>query len=376
MKRKTITCLLIFFIISITSILWAVESSTETIIVYGESPIYDGKVVPARQRALEDAFRNAVRKILGTMVTAESYTQNAISIDDSIVTKAKGYIKTYEVLEEQKNNESILLKVKVVVSIEPIKDELTAMKILIEAMGNPRILLLIDEKGQETVRNSYAAEQITKALTSKGFNIVDPFSTSNLTEKEIQDAFEKGNFRGLDSDKLQADILMMGKGRVENVTTVEISGLIGCIVNLDIKVIRIETGKIVTEQNVRINGVGANRESAYKNAFSKAGENISSLLIDEITKVWGSSLLNGRDIFLEVSVDDYMKLKDFKRRVSQLFGVRQVNHQYFKDGIALFLLRFTGSTQTLADIISTTYFMDIKAVITELSNDVVKVSLK
>ncbi|MFQ5688520.1 MAG: hypothetical protein ACE5GV_17880, partial [Candidatus Scalindua sp.] len=88
------------------------------------------------------------------------------------------------------------------------------------------------------------------------------------------------------------------------------------------------------------------------------------------------SLLNGRDIFLEVSVDDYMKLKDFKRRVSQLFGVRQVNHQYFKDGIALFLLRFTGSTQTLADIISTTYFMDIKAVITELSNDVVKVSLK
>ncbi|MFQ5687926.1 MAG: hypothetical protein ACE5GV_14840, partial [Candidatus Scalindua sp.] len=305
MKRKTTIYLFTIFLYFLTSILWAVESSTETIIVYGESPIYDGKVVPARQRALEDAFRNAVRKILGTMVTAESYTQNAISIDDSIVTKAKGYIKTYEVLEEQKNNESILLKVKVVVSIEPIKDELTAMKILIEAMGNPRILLLIDEKGQETVRNSYAAEQITKALTSKGFNIVDPFSTSNLTEKEIQDAFEKGNFRGLDSDKLQADILMMGKGRVENVTTVEISGLIGCIVNLDIKVIRIETGNIVTEQNVRINGVGANRESAYKNAFSKAGENISSLLIDEITKVWGSSLLNGRDIFLEVSVDDY-----------------------------------------------------------------------
>ena len=269
MKLKTITCLLILFIMSVTPILGAVESPTEAIIVYGESPIYDSKVIPARQRALEDAFRNAVRKILGTMVTAESYTQNAISIDDSIMTKEKGYIKTYEILEEQKDKESILLKVNVVISIEPIKDDLTAMKILIEAMGNPRIILLIDEDGQETIRNSYAAENITKALTKKGFNIVDPFSTGNLTEKEILNAFEKGNFIGLDSDKLQAEILMLGKGRVENITEVEMSGLIGCIVNLNIKVTSIDTGKIVPEKNTSINGVGVTSESAYNNAFSK-----------------------------------------------------------------------------------------------------------
>ena len=375
MKLSIITCLFVLFIISISSVLCAVETSTETIIVSGESPIYDGKVEPARQRALEDSFRNAVRKILGTMVTAESYTQNAISIDDSIVTKAKGYIKTYDILGEQKDKESILLKVKVILSIEPIKDDLTAMKILIDAMGNPRIVQLIDEDGQETISHSYAAEQITKIFTKNGFNCVDPFSTGNITEKEILNAFEKGDFFGLDSDKLKADILMLGKGRVENITNIEISGLIGCIVNLDIKVIRIETGKIVTEQSTRINGVGANRESAYKNAFSKAGEDISDLLIDEIIKAWGSSLLNGRDISLEVSVDDYAKLKDFKKRVSHLFGVKQISQKYFKDGKALFLLKFTGSAQTLAEIISTTYFMDIKVAIAELSNDVVKVKI-
>jgi len=375
MKLSIITCLFVLFIISISSVLCAVETSTETIIVSGESPIYDGKVEPARQRALEDSFRNAVRKILGTMVTAESYTQNAISIDDSIVTKAKGYIKTYDILREQKDKESILLKVKVILSIEPIKDDLTAMKILIDAMGNPRIVLLIDEDGQETISHSYAVEQITKIFTKNGFNCVDPFSTGNITEKEILNAFEKGDFFGLDSDKLKADILMLGKGRVENITNIEISGLIGCIVNLDIKVIRTETGKIVTEQSTRINGVGANRESAYKNAFSKAGEDISDLLIDEIIKAWGSSLLNGRDISLEVSVDDYAKLKDFKKRVSHLFGVKQISQKYFKDGKALFLLKFTGSAQTLAEIISTTYFMDIKVAIAELSNDVVKVKI-
>ena len=375
MKLSIITCLFVLFIISISSVLCAVETSTETIIVSGESPIYDGKVEPARQRALEDSFRNAVRKILGTMVTAESYTQNAISIDDSIVTKAKGYIKTYDILGEQKDKESILLKVKVILSIEPIKDDLTAMKILIDAMGNPRIVLLIDEDGQETISHSYAVEQITKIFTKNGFNCVDPFSTGNITEKEILNAFEKGDFFGLDSDKLKADILMLGKGRVENITNIEICGRIGCIVNLDIKVIRIETGKIVTEQSTRINGVGANRESAYKNAFSKAGEDISDLLIDEIIKAWGSSLLNGRDISLEVSVDDYTKLKDFKKRVSHLFGVKQISQKYFKDGKALFLLKFTGSAQTLAEIISTTYFMDIKVAIAELSNDVVKVKI-
>ena len=376
MKNILIINLLSLFILGLTSHLWASETSLETITVYGESPIYDGKVVPARKRALEDAFRTAVRKVIGTMVTAESYTQNAISIDDSIVTKAKGYIKTYEILEEQTNKGSILLKAKVVVSVEPIRDDLTAMKILIESMGNPRVVVLIDEEGQETVRHSYAASQITKALTDKAFYIVDPFSKGNLTEKEILNAFKKGDFRGLDSDKLKADILMVGKGRVENVTNVGLAGLVGSIVNLDMKVIRIETGKIITEQSIRMNGVGANSESSYKDAFSKAGEKISGLLINEITKVWGASLLNGRDVILEVSVDDYMKLKDFKRRISQLFGVRQVNQQSFKNGKALFRLRFTGSPQTLADIISTTYFMDMKVRITELSSDVVKVVVR
>ena len=118
--------------------------------MHGESPVYDNKIIPARKDALEDAFRNAVRKVLGTLVTAESYTQNAVSIDDSIVTRAKGYVKTYDILEEQRNHDSIMVKVKVTISVMPVKNDLDALRILIESMGNPRIVVIINEEGQES----------------------------------------------------------------------------------------------------------------------------------------------------------------------------------------------------------------------------------
>ncbi len=100
------------------------------------------------------------------------------------------------------------------------------------------------------------------------------------------------------------------------------------------------------------------------------GEKICDPLTDEITKILGNSLLNGRDILLEVHVDDYPRLRSFQRRIGQLFGVKQVNQQYYKNGKASFFLKFTGSTQTLADIVSTTYFMDIQVTIIELSSDI------
>ena len=59
---------------------------------------------------------------------------------------------------------------------------------------------------------------------------------------------------------------------------------------------------------------------------------------------------------LSLHVSYYSKMRKFK-----LFS-----------NIEIPIHKFTGSAQTLADIISTTYFMDIEVVITEISNDVVK----
>ncbi len=380
MNIKMVGLVLMFFVFPISIPSLAAEATSETasatVVVYGESPVYDNKIIPARKNALEDAFRNAIRKVLGTLVTAESYTQNAVSIDDSIVTRAKGYVKTYDILEEQRNHDSILVKVKVSVSVMPVKNDLDSLRILIESMGNPRIVVLINEEGQETIRDSFASQQIIKTFTTNGFTIVDLSSAETLSEKEIQNAFVEGDFRSLLRNESQADIAMMGKGVIENVTDLGMDGLIGCIVHLDIKVISAKTGKILTEKCLEANGMGANKASACKNAFSKAGEKICDPLTDEITKIWGNSLLNGRDILLEVHVDDYPRLRSFQRRISQLFGVKQVNQQYYKNGKACFLLKFTGSSQTLADIISTTYFMDIQVKIIELSGDMVKVKVE
>jgi len=80
-------------------------------------------------------------------VSAESFSQNFVSIDRSILTKARGYIKSYEILTAQQTPETFTLTTRITVSIDPIRDELTALGMLLEAMGNPRVLILVVEEG-------------------------------------------------------------------------------------------------------------------------------------------------------------------------------------------------------------------------------------
>ena len=125
------------------------QERVEVITVEGEALILQNDVVQAKQRALEDAFATAVQKVIGTFVSAESFTQNFVSIDRSVLTKARGYIKSYEVLQDLQTPDTLTLTVQVTVSVDPIRDELAALGILLDAMGNPRVLILVAEEGSK-----------------------------------------------------------------------------------------------------------------------------------------------------------------------------------------------------------------------------------
>src|SRR5438067_137140 len=123
------------------------QERVEVLVVEGESPIIQNDVLQAKQRALEDALATAVHKVIGTFVSAESFSQNFVSIERSILTKTHGYVKNYTILKEESTPEAVTLTVEAKVAVDPIRDDLTALGILLEAMGHPRVLILIIEEG-------------------------------------------------------------------------------------------------------------------------------------------------------------------------------------------------------------------------------------
>lgn len=66
--------------------------------------------------ALKDAFRSAVRQVVGAVVDAETLVKDDELIDDKVLTYSDGFVKTYEKLSEKQQGG--LIRIKIAASIE------------------------------------------------------------------------------------------------------------------------------------------------------------------------------------------------------------------------------------------------------------------
>jgi len=68
--------------------------------------------------AVKDAFRNAVRQVVGAVVDAETLVKNDDIIDDKVLTYSDGFIKGYEEVPRSKTLQSGLHRIKIMAQVE------------------------------------------------------------------------------------------------------------------------------------------------------------------------------------------------------------------------------------------------------------------
>jgi hypothetical protein len=69
-------------------------------------------VANARRSAIDDGLRIAVEQAKGVFVNAETEAESYALVKDEIVTKCKGYVKTYKILNENKDDKVSLYRVR------------------------------------------------------------------------------------------------------------------------------------------------------------------------------------------------------------------------------------------------------------------------
>jgi|GEM_PF-2400284 len=68
--------------------------------------------------AVKDAYRNAVRQVVGAVVDAETLVKNDEIIDDKVLTYSDGFIKDYEEVDGSKNVKGGLHRIKIKAQVE------------------------------------------------------------------------------------------------------------------------------------------------------------------------------------------------------------------------------------------------------------------
>ena len=85
----------------------AAHAQVTKVTAKGQSAIYLNDVANARDKALADAFRKAVEQAIGAMVSSETVVENYQLISDKILTRARGFVKTYNVISEGEIEEGL-----------------------------------------------------------------------------------------------------------------------------------------------------------------------------------------------------------------------------------------------------------------------------
>ncbi len=102
---------------------------------------------PTREAATRAACRTAIEQGIGQVITSSSVMNNYITKKDEVITRTEGYVKTYQVLSEAQGPDGAwTTEIEAVVNRDGLQDELSSMCFLVDALGKPRVAVLLDEE--------------------------------------------------------------------------------------------------------------------------------------------------------------------------------------------------------------------------------------
>ncbi|MDR2180691.1 MAG: hypothetical protein LBP21_10315 [Synergistaceae bacterium] len=183
----------------------------------GYAPIKNGNKNEAREEAKREAYRDALEKALGAVVTGITEMQNYQVVKDKVFSQTTGIVKSFDVLREWEEDGVLYISALCKVSYVALDGVLGPA--VIDALGNPRIMILIDERieGREDKnedRNEWisATESETLRVFEKaGYLLVDPDQARALINIDPASAFSDPG-KLMDAAKtLRADVIVVGK---------------------------------------------------------------------------------------------------------------------------------------------------------------------
>jgi len=318
----------------------------------------EGSSALSREDAVRQALRAAVESGVGVFLQSQTEIENFALQKDKVFSRSEGYVTRYQLLKEEKAGGVITVTVSATVSLDRIKDDLVAMKILLESMEHPKLMVLLEEIGGVGVGMEIAAAALSEQLLAKGFELVDAEQM-----KQVRASAEGRHALGGDAaaakslgQKFDAQYVIVGKASTQEAgEAYPGSGMRSVQASLQLRVIQTQTGLVLG--SVVKSGAGAHisPQAAATAALQKtAVKACDEYLVNAITSSFQNFLNNGSPVKLQIA--GIGTFSDYKRITGQIEGMERVvsskKEGWSKGGgLVLVDLRFRGTSQELAELL-------------------------
>lgn len=364
------------------------QAGPEVVQVRGEGLAAYTDRARSRGAAIEAAQRDAVEKAVGVMIESESTMRNFTLVKDEVLSRSKGFIKTYKIVKEGRDRE--LYKVLIdalVVKAAFVKDMDDAIESLYRRVGKPRVMVVIKEKRldedgkvQEEVRaneQGISEKAIRKLLIKKGFIFVDARAASGMSLMKIALKGEQvAREEAVEAARTaKAEIVILGNATVQDRGSR--NNFYFAQADLALDVVRVDTAQVMASEVVSDRGLQINSNSARVMALQKAAAKITPKIMEQVTYGWIKDKSQGSRIEIVVKNASFGDLLALKRALNtRVGGVKQLRQRSFKKGVALFELQSRKTAEEIAEGLYEQKFKKFRLDIVDVSGKTLTVRLE
>lgn len=382
-QRTVVSCVLLLLALVPTAF-------AEMITAEGVVAITGENMAIFREKAIDDALRRAVEQAVGTMISSDTMTNNFAVVHDKILAQTSGYVKSYQIIKEERVGQEFRVTVMADVGKENLQRTLEALGLLHELKEKPKVMVIIEEKvgglfGTTAWENVGQAEStIMERLMAAGFSVVDPATVRANIPRDKALRLLEGDPKAAAAAGLQygAQVVITGRSFSKNAGGRLLGTQMQSIqATLQARVVRADDGRVISSRSEQGTKAHIDEMQGGALAIKEASEKLSDALMNDILNSWKKEVYGrAQEITLIISgLVSYRHLAAVKKFLeSDLQGVKAVHQRSFTQGTAELLLDYGGKTSFIADELANKQFtgfrleptnvtpnrLDVRAVIT------------
>jgi len=322
----------------------------------GIAIISNGNNNAAREEAKRFLYRDALEKAIGAYVESVTQMENYQIVKDKVFSQTSGLVKTVAIKKEwidENNTFHIIAKCDVV---EKALDGILGPAV-IDAMGNPRVAVILDERIEDkTSFLSTAESAVLDIFKNSGFSLVESSRTRKLREFDLA-SYNRADLAKIAHD-YNADVIVFGEAYANSYNKIQRLGYriynTQSIVRL--RAFLTDTEEIIgfKEFSMRDTEGGGSVEDSALRILGKTAAQSAKNIVNQIAYQLASGVSNGNTSAIKVVLNgmDFNTARSIKAYFSEIRGVTRIDQRSLQNGILELDIVSDKTAEILADHLS------------------------
>lgn len=301
----------------------------------------------SRRNAIENALRNAVKQVMGTIVNVELPVANKITVNEKILRQSRNYILDFKVISEEEKTGHYQVQIEATVEPGKVRNDMEAVRLKMMRKQTPRLMVMSMPRSEFKMVTSgmhyvdSVRGVVEEEFLKKKYLIVDV--NQHISKQNL--ARVRNNTNGLIAlaRDTGAELLVLTEAMRYFERSRSLYGsnyhFFRSIVQL--RVIETGTGKVVFSGN-RQGEPSASMEPLFD--FSRE---LANAAIQSIAHIWSNNITNPGTYKLTITNIDFSILKKLEQKLRNIAGVDNLYVRAFDADQGRFDVEYRGTVNDL-----------------------------